>query len=70
MPVSEIQKRARNKWDAANMTVLGCKVRKDKAEEFKAVCAEAGTTVNAVFTEAMDRFLDAHSEGGEQNEQS
>ena len=55
--VTENQKRSRNKWDAANMTVLGCKVRKDKAEAFKAACAAAGTTVNAVFSAAIDDFM-------------
>ncbi|MBQ9535232.1 MAG: hypothetical protein IJU78_05275 [Clostridia bacterium] len=63
MPVSEMQKKARNKWDAANMTVLGCKIRKDKAERFKAACMEAGTTVNAVFTAAMDSFLEQSPRG-------
>lgn len=62
MPVSEQQKKARNKWDAANMTVLGCKVRMDKAEKFKAACRDAGTTPNAVFTEAIDSFMDEHGD--------
>lgn len=39
------------------MTVLGCKIRKDKAEAFKQACKDAGTTPNAVFTEAVNRFL-------------
>ena len=55
--VSDIQKRARNKWAAANMTVLGCKIRKDKADLFKAECKAAGTSPNAVFTAAIDSFL-------------
>ena len=58
MPVSEIQKKARNKWDAANMAVLGCKIRRKKAEEFKTACKEAGTTPNAVFLEAIDNFME------------
>jgi hypothetical protein len=37
--------------------MLGCKVYRDKAEVFKAACAEAGTSVNAIFTAAMDDFL-------------
>ena len=57
MPLTEAKRKANNKYIAANMTVLGCKVRKDKAEVFKAACKEAGTTPNAVFTEAMDSFL-------------
>lgn len=61
MSLTEAKRRANNKWDAANMTVLGCKVRKDKAEAFKTACKSAGTTPNAVFTAAMDKFL---SEGG------
>lgn len=58
--VSDVQKKARNKWDANNMIVLGCKVRKEKAERFKAVCKSAGTTPNAVFTTAMDDFMVEH----------
>ena len=57
MAVSEARKRANNKWTAANMTVLGCKLRKDKAEKFKAECKEAGTTPNAVFIAAIDSFM-------------
>lgn len=63
---TENQKKYRNKWDAANMTVLGCKVRKDKAEKFKTVCRENGTTPNVVFMEAINKFL--HREGGKQDE--
>jgi len=59
MALTDAKKRSNNKWDAANMTVLGCKVRKDEAERFKAVCKERGTTVNAVFRAAMVEFMDA-----------
>ena len=62
MALTDAKKRATNKWDAANMTVLGCKVRKDDAERFKAACKEQGTTVNAVFREAMIAFMDADKE--------
>ena len=57
MPLTDAKRRANNKYIAANMTVLGCKVRKEKAEQFKAACKAAGTTPNAVFTAAMDRFM-------------
>ena len=62
--VSDVQKRARNKWDKDNMVVLGCKVKRADAEAFKAACKAAGTTVNAVFTEAMRRFLDHDTRRG------
>ncbi len=55
---TEKQKGYRNKWDAAHMTVLGCKVRKDRAEEFKAACKARGTTPNAVFIAAINAFRD------------
>ena len=58
MTISKAKREANNKWDAANMTVLGCKVRKDKADQFKAACAAAGTSVNAVFLAAMDEFME------------
>lgn len=62
MPLTEAKRKANNKYIAANMTVLGCKVRKDKAEQFKAACKSAGTTPNAVFTSAMDEFMEEHAE--------
>jgi hypothetical protein len=57
MPKTEAGKRANAKWDAVNMATLGVKTRRDKAEAFKAACAAAGTSMNAIFTAAMDDFL-------------
>ena len=57
MPLTDAQRKANNKYIAANMTVLGCKIRKDKAEAFKTACKAAGTTPNAVFTAAIQEFM-------------
>lgn len=65
MSLTESKRRANNKWDAANMTVLGCKVRKSRAEAFKAACKAAGTTPNAVFTAAIDRFMEEQQGAGD-----
>ena len=43
------QKKARDKWDAENMTTLGCKLKKEQAERFKAYAASQGTTANALL---------------------
>ena len=66
--LTEKQKKSRNKWDAANMTVLGCKVRRDKAEQFKIVCKKNGTSPNAIFIAAMEKFMEEHGEAGEDPE--
>lgn len=58
--VRESQKQARNKWDAENMKVLGCKMRRDRAEAFQALCKIKGTTPNAVFQAAAEAFLAEH----------
>lgn len=60
MALTEAQRRANNKYIKENMTVLGCKVRKNKAELFRATCKHAGTTPNAVFTEAINHFMIEH----------
>lgn len=65
MALTEAKRKANNKYIAANMTVLGCKIRKDKAEQFKAACKSAGTTPNAVFTGAIDDFMTEHGQEGE-----
>ena len=57
MSTSDAQRRASNKYIAENMTVLGCKIRKEDAEKFKKACAAAGTTPNAVFRKAIDEFM-------------
>lgn len=44
--VSEAHKKGNRKWDAANMAVLGCKVKKEQAEKFKQHAEQQGTTAN------------------------
>ena len=68
MGLSESKRRANNKWDAANMTVLGCKVRRDRAEQFKAACKKSGTSPNAIFLAAMEKFMEEHGEVRENSE--
>ena len=57
MSTSDAQRRASNKYIAENMTVLGCKIRKEDAEKFKKACSAAGTNPNAVFRKAIDEFM-------------
>ena len=59
MAVTESRKKANAKWDSENMTTLGCRVKKDQADKFKAYCAEIGKTSNAVL---RDYVLDCIEE--------
>ena len=63
--LSDAKKRANAKWDKAHMMILGCKVRKDFAAQFREACTAAGTTPNAVLKQAAEQFLKEHpvSEG-------
>ena len=56
--LTEAKRRANNKYIAENMTVLGCKVRKEYSEQIKAECKRRGDTVNAVIKRALDAYLD------------
>ena len=63
--MTDAQRRANQKWDRANNTVLGCKLRKEEAEAFKAACREDGTTPNAVFLSALRNYMaKRNSRGG------
>lgn len=62
MAVSESRRRANAKWDAANMTTLGCRMRKADAQIFKSACKDSGTTVNSVFTRAAEEFVKNYAE--------
>lgn len=62
--VYESQKRASAKWDKEHMTIIGTKVRKTYAAEFKEACKAAGTTPSAVIKKAMDDFIKSHRADG------
>lgn len=49
------------------MSVLGCKMKKADAEEFKAACKDSGTTVNAVFTAAAAEFMENYKKEEKNN---
>ena len=59
---SEAQKRARDKWDRENMTVLTCKVTKRKADEFTAACQRADVSKSSVIVKAVDNFISENPE--------
>lgn len=62
--VYESQKRASAKWDKEHMTIIGTKVRKTYAAEFKEACRAAGTTPSAVIKKAVDDFMELHRVDG------
>jgi len=55
--MTEAQKKANKKWDSQNMTVLGCKVTKDKAKAFRDACAALGVIPNQILKEVIDRTI-------------
>lgn len=56
--LTDAQRRASNKYAAQHMTVLGCKVRKEYAEQVKQKAQDTGTTVNAILKKALDDFME------------
>ena len=63
--VSDAQKRANNKYQLKHYAVLGCKIKTEDAEAFRAACTAAGTTPNAVFRAAITQFMAAHPQSPE-----
>ncbi len=61
MSPSDARKRANAKWDKANMTVLGCKVKKTEAEAFKAYCAAQGKTANTELKDHVLQCIEQHT---------
>ena len=59
MAQTDAQRRAVNKYQAAHMAVMSCKLRKEDAEAFRAACKAAGTSPNAVFRTAIAQFMAA-----------
>ena len=57
MAISEAQKRTRNKWDAENMSVISCKLKREIAEEFKTTAKANGTTPNELFRGWISEYM-------------
>ena len=56
---TEAQKRARDKWDAENMSVISCKHKREIAENFKTAAKANGTTPNELFRGWIAAYLKA-----------
>ena len=49
MPISRAKRAANNKWDAENMKLVACKIKKEQAEKFSQYAKDNGTTSNALL---------------------
>ena len=54
---TDTQRRARNKWDAENMSVIPCKLKREIAESFKAAAKSNGTTPNELIRGWIATYL-------------
>lgn len=63
--VSDAQKKASAKWDKENMIVVGTKLKRSYAADFRAMCEAVGTTPSAVIRKAIDDFMEANTEQGQ-----
>ena len=57
-------KKATAKWNKYNMITVGCTIRRNKAEEFKAICAEKNLAANHVLKQLIDEYIE-NNRGGE-----
>ena len=60
--VSDAKKAANARWDAHNMAILGCKVRKDYADRVRKKAKDEGTSVNAILKKALDEFMEGQND--------
>ncbi len=56
--VRESQKKARNKWDAENMKIVACKIRKELADDFAAKAKTNGTNPNDLIKVFILNYLE------------
>ena len=67
MAISEAKKKSNAKWDAANMTSIAVRVRKDFAARFAEAATATGTTRNAVLLKAAKDFVERYENGIQDN---
>lgn len=61
---TDAERRAQNKWSAANKIILAAKVGKADGEAFRAWCAARGITVNAALASYVAGCLRGDADGG------
>lgn len=61
---TDAERRAQNKWSAANKIILAAKVSTATGEAFRAWCAARGQTVNAALSAYVADCLRAGADGG------
>lgn len=61
---TDAERRAQNKWSAANKIILAAKVSTATGEAFRAWCAARGQTVNAALSAYVAECLRADVDGG------
>ena len=64
--VRESQRRAADAWDSKNMLTIGCKMRRELAEEFKRAAQENGTTASALIKQFVLQYLGKTEEDDEE----
>ena len=55
--VTRAKRESNNRWDRDNMTVLGCKVKREYADQAREAAQAAGTSINAVLRQALDNLI-------------
>lgn len=62
--MDEARKRANQKWDRQNMTVIGCKVTKEKAQAFREACAALGAVPNRLLMQVITETIEKAEQMG------
>lgn len=57
LTVPKSKRAANNKWDAANMKIVACKIKKEEAERFKQYAQDHNTTPNALLREYVRKCI-------------
>lgn len=59
---SKAKREANNRWDKKNMITLGCRVKRDDAEKFKAFAENQGKTANTILKEYVMKCIQPSSD--------
>lgn len=55
--VTRAKRESNNRWDRENMTILGCKVKREVADQAREAARLAGVSINALLRQTIDRLI-------------
>ena len=58
MALSDARIKANQKWDKEHMITIGCRIKREQAEQLKQIAARRGKTANGLLKDYVENLIE------------